>query len=336
MNDKFPPKVKDLLAKRVGYRCSNPHCRGPTAGPHKDPTKMINVGVAAHITAKSLNGPRYDELLTPEQRKAYSNGIWLCQKCQKLVDNDPRRYSVTKLVGWRKIAEDRAIKEIEVGTVWQDNVTLDESREALLSVFSPEFKNHPPEIVSVVDYFNWHRHPSVWAKGSGTICSISLIETSRMWTNIDYFAVFEAFCLNFIKNGGKISRIFVLESPYIDFSRMLVFQRTCFRHQLLNFEPRIARPVRVEEKIKSLSVNCESFGVINNKIVLYQQFPSNSDPLMITTCDQKFILEALKTHKFLWNDSIGFSEWYKSEDGLLTNEIKREVERECEFINKLV
>ena len=51
MRDDFPLPTKELLAERVAYRCSNPECRQVTSGPQKDPTKSVNIGVAAHITA---------------------------------------------------------------------------------------------------------------------------------------------------------------------------------------------------------------------------------------------------------------------------------------------
>ena len=67
VRDDFTPAVKDVLAKRVGFRCSNPTCRQLTSGPQFDATKAVNVGVATHITAASMGGPRYDESLTPEE-----------------------------------------------------------------------------------------------------------------------------------------------------------------------------------------------------------------------------------------------------------------------------
>ncbi len=113
MRNDFSPNTKELIAKRVGYRCSNPNCRQFTCGPQEDQTKTVNVGVAAHITAASPNGPRFNGALTSDVRKSTSNGIWLCQKCAKLVDNDPQRYSIIILNQWKKNAEDEAIKEIE-------------------------------------------------------------------------------------------------------------------------------------------------------------------------------------------------------------------------------
>ena len=88
MRDNFDTKTKEIIANRVGYQCYNPNCRKPTTGPQENNHKAINIGVAAHITAAAEGGPRYEPELTSEERKSSENGIWLCQNCAKLVDND--------------------------------------------------------------------------------------------------------------------------------------------------------------------------------------------------------------------------------------------------------
>ena len=113
MRDDFSLKTKELLAKRVANRCSNPGCRQLTSGPQEDPTKAVNIGVAAHITAASTDGPRFDPSLTPDQRRSVKNGIWLCQSCAKLVDNDPIRYGADGLRQWKVQAEKSAAQELE-------------------------------------------------------------------------------------------------------------------------------------------------------------------------------------------------------------------------------
>jgi hypothetical protein len=57
--DDFNQQTKEMLARRVGYRCVNPHCRKPTSSPRSQPSKAVNIGVAAHITAASEGGPRW-------------------------------------------------------------------------------------------------------------------------------------------------------------------------------------------------------------------------------------------------------------------------------------
>ena len=113
MRDDFALPVKETLAKRVAFRCSNPECRHSTTGPQDDPAKAINVGVAAHITAASEDGPRYDSDLSIEERKSALNGIWLCQTCGKLVDNDERRYTVDVLRRWKTNSESAALRALE-------------------------------------------------------------------------------------------------------------------------------------------------------------------------------------------------------------------------------
>lgn len=105
MPDDFSTLVKKALADRVGHLCSKPDCRALTTGPQDDPGKAVNLGVAAHITAASPGGPRYDPDLLPEERSSSSNGIWLCQNCAKLVDNDVPRFPVSLLRQWKTEAE---------------------------------------------------------------------------------------------------------------------------------------------------------------------------------------------------------------------------------------
>lgn len=113
MRDDFDEKTKSILARRVGLRCSNPSCRKLTSGPQSNPSKAINIGVAAHITAASLGGPRYDASLSQEQRKSIENGIWLCQVCAKLIDSDEQRYTVSLLQQWKEQSENIALQELE-------------------------------------------------------------------------------------------------------------------------------------------------------------------------------------------------------------------------------
>lgn len=96
--------------------CSNPGCRKPTCGPREDPAKSINIGVAAHITAASPGGVRYNSSLSEAERTSIENGIWLCQNCAKLIDNDKDRYSVSCLREWKARAEKSALESVETTT----------------------------------------------------------------------------------------------------------------------------------------------------------------------------------------------------------------------------
>ncbi len=107
--DDFRQSTKSKLAGRVNYACSNPDCQTPTLGPSDDSVSgLARSGDAAHITAASPGGPRYDEKLTREERRAPANGIWLCKKHASLIDSDHSRYSVPLLSAWKSRAEELA------------------------------------------------------------------------------------------------------------------------------------------------------------------------------------------------------------------------------------
>lgn len=113
--DDFSIRVKNQVAARAGWVCSNPHCRQPTSGPSDSEKAVTNVGVAAHITAASPRGPRFNPNLTGVQRRSAGNAVWLCQKCAKAIDDDAARYPSGLLEEWRSEAEASAREAIERG-----------------------------------------------------------------------------------------------------------------------------------------------------------------------------------------------------------------------------
>ena len=101
--DDFSAATTRTLAQRAGYMCAQPDCRQLTVGPSEDRVGRITmVGVAAHITAASPGGPRYDASLTPQDRSSEENGIWLCQRHGKLIDDTASRHAVATLRRWKK------------------------------------------------------------------------------------------------------------------------------------------------------------------------------------------------------------------------------------------
>lgn len=112
-NDDFNVETKELISKRVGVKCSNPNCRQPTSGPSESKLKTINIGVAAHITAASPGGPRYDPSLSSVERRSPDNAIWLCQNCAKLIDNDPERHTQDLLKRWKALSEEGARLDVQ-------------------------------------------------------------------------------------------------------------------------------------------------------------------------------------------------------------------------------
>lgn len=139
MRDDFTQKTKEKLAHRAGYRCSKPDCGIPTRGAASDDEGTINIGVAAHITAASSEGPRYDPTLTSDERKAYSNGIWLCENHGKLVDSDEAHFTVEELLSWKRLVVRRSFFEVvsskvsSVGALLADAEDVQTAVDLLLS-----------------------------------------------------------------------------------------------------------------------------------------------------------------------------------------------------------
>jgi tetratricopeptide (TPR) repeat protein len=106
--DDFPKRVLSVLANRAGNRCSNPTCRRETSGPDTNAEGVVNLGVGAHITAAAPGGPRFDAQLRPDERAGTANGIWLCQWCAKLVDDDATQFTKAVLLQWKTSAETHA------------------------------------------------------------------------------------------------------------------------------------------------------------------------------------------------------------------------------------
>lgn len=115
--DDFKASVKSVLARRVAFRCSNPECRRATVGPQRVDAEDASSGVAAHITAAAVGGPRYNREMTAETRSSAENGIWLCQTCSRLIDVDEDGYQEALLLKWKAQSEAMALREFASGRI---------------------------------------------------------------------------------------------------------------------------------------------------------------------------------------------------------------------------
>jgi hypothetical protein len=135
--------------------------------------------VAAHITAASPGGARYDADLTPEQRKDARNGIWLCQNCAKLVDNDDVQFPVEYLRAWKTMREIEA--RLNIGQTASAQIESESARKAheigkwvgkrVMHVIPPngsmEFNPMPVNLLNVTEFYalirgdGWDRSKSI-------------------------------------------------------------------------------------------------------------------------------------------------------------------------------
>jgi hypothetical protein len=144
MRDEFSEPIKRRIAARAGHLCSRPECGAARCGPQVDEEGILNVGVAAHIHAASEGGPRFLAEMTPNDRSSAENGVWLCQNCAKLIDNDVRRFSAEVLRGWKANAEASAQASIGKTRSRRRSTTTREQRSVETSRCAEARANHAP------------------------------------------------------------------------------------------------------------------------------------------------------------------------------------------------
>ncbi len=110
----FTPKVRELIESAAGHQCSFPACNRRTSGPGPTSEYLSNSGYAAHIYAASSGGPRGQGGLSEAELKGAGNGIWLCGRHAKLVDNNKgNAYPPETLHSYKALHEARVLLEHE-------------------------------------------------------------------------------------------------------------------------------------------------------------------------------------------------------------------------------
>ena len=114
--DDFPERIKRAAALRAGYRCSFESCGKLTVGPSEESLEAsASIGVAAHISAASPGGKRYQPDLTPQERSSISNAIWLCADHAALIDRDSTAYTIEVLLQMKARHEAACAVELKRG-----------------------------------------------------------------------------------------------------------------------------------------------------------------------------------------------------------------------------
>lgn len=137
--DDFTIKTKELVAKRVAYRCCFKGCGIATIGPkYGDALKTSSIGVGCHIYAAAPNGPRYNPNMTTEERKSPDNCIWMCQTHSTLIDKDEKAYPPTLLHQWKDDAEKEATDRLKNYQYSQTELTDKKALESVLKMLIQE------------------------------------------------------------------------------------------------------------------------------------------------------------------------------------------------------
>lgn len=104
--DNFTQHTKWQLAQAANNHCVRPGCARLTHCFNPATNSMEHIGAAAHDSGAAPGGARFNPDLSPEQRKAYGNGAWLCMACATLVDRLEDLYPPGLLANWQRNASD--------------------------------------------------------------------------------------------------------------------------------------------------------------------------------------------------------------------------------------
>ena len=110
--DNFSDRTRTQISRLAGGLCSYPGCRAATFGATSDGSAVLDIGIAAHISAAAAGGPRYDANMTSTDRGSASNGIWMCADHGRAIDADVKFYTVGKLREWKRDAEREAFLRV--------------------------------------------------------------------------------------------------------------------------------------------------------------------------------------------------------------------------------
>ena len=102
------PTVKRLFAVSRN-RCAFPECAAPIVEDSRTVT-----GIICHIRARSPGGPHYDKTQTDEQCHAFENLILMCGRHSKVIDSEPRRYTVKLLITFKSEHEQPEENELSI------------------------------------------------------------------------------------------------------------------------------------------------------------------------------------------------------------------------------
>lgn len=209
--DDFTASVKNELARTVGYICSNPDCEVSTAGPNKDFTASVNLGVAAHICAASEGGPRYDSQMTSEERRSFANGIWLCQRCSRSIDVDSSNYTVELLNDWKEEAMTKAQQRMTNNSELHKDRFLKKEKKILKEIQSTLEDSNSKFMIKEFDFGNDYNRKyldKIYELSDFLAENYERIENEELYRDVLKFThTITTFVNHLVHKGGPSSRI---------------------------------------------------------------------------------------------------------------------------------
>lgn len=209
-----------------------------------------------------------------------------------------------------------------------------DSREAL-AAFNQDFPNHGIGVTALVNYAQWHESDRDWRDGNGLLSSATFGELPHLWTRIDRFARYEARLLRFIRSGGEVRRVFVIDDDLSYNAKRFPLYSTLSRHKALRFKPHVLGINDLVDAAKVVGVQSDVLGCFNGRIAYFLQCHDDSDPTMVRTLDSAIVGKVENVIAQLWKRSSTAEAFFRRHRIEVPDQLKEQIRRDIETVEEL-
>jgi hypothetical protein len=209
-----------------------------------------------------------------------------------------------------------------------------DSREAL-AAFNPDFPNHGIAVTSLVNYAEWHESDQDWRDGNGLLSSATFGELPHLWTRVERFARYEARLLRFIRSGGEVRRVFVIDDDLSDSVKRFPLYSTLSRHKALRFKPHILGINDLLDAAKAVDVRSDVLASFNGRIAYFFQCHDDSNPTMVRTLEPAIVRKVENVVAQLWKRSSTVEAFFRRHHIEVPDQLKEQIGRDIETVEEL-
>ncbi len=165
-----------MLWGRSANRCAMPECRRTLVEDETETDDPSIVGDEAHIVAREEDGPRGHSDLSPEQRDKFDNLVLMCKIHHKVIDDQPKEYTVERL---------HQIKQDHLD--WIDaNLNPDKDKQKDEEIYA----TYVDKVADMADFENWKNwtsdifgngQPQIPVERFDKLASLNEYLLSRTW-----------------------------------------------------------------------------------------------------------------------------------------------------------
>jgi len=206
---------------------------------------------------------------------------------------------------------------------------------AALAAFHHDFPNHGIAVTSLVNYAAWHESDQDWRDGNGLLSSATFGELPHLWTRVERFARYEARLLRFIRSGGEVRRVFVIDDDLSVNAKRLPLYGTLSRHKALRFKPHVLGINDLVDAAKAVGVHSDLLGCFNGRIAYFFQFHDDSNPTMVRTVDSTIVRKVENVVAQLWKRSSTVEAFFRRHSIEVPDQLKEQIRRDIETVEEL-